>query len=131
MLEMGEWEPCLTTHYRYLFDQFLHDNSKLQILWSSSRQVNTRTDEYGGSVEHRCRFLLETVDKVAQAIGSGRLAVRLTPFGLFNQTLGSQRIKQWTYLCQQLEKRRLAYVLVACHLALWLTHKTPNRTTIR
>ncbi|MEM8120049.1 alkene reductase, partial [Morganella morganii] len=34
----------------FLFDQFL------------SSQINTRTDEYGGSIENRQRFLLETVD---------------------------------------------------------------------
>ncbi|KAI5264827.1 FMN-linked oxidoreductase [Aureobasidium subglaciale] len=44
----------------YLLDQFLHDN------------VNTRTDGYGGSVENRCRFPLEVVKSVCDAIGSHR-----------------------------------------------------------
>jgi 2,4-dienoyl-CoA reductase-like NADH-dependent reductase (Old Yellow Enzyme family) len=72
--------------------------------------VNKRDDDYGGSIEKRCRFLLETVDKVCDVIGPGRLGIRLTPFGLFNQTLGADRIKQWIYLCRELAKRKLAYV---------------------
>ncbi|KAK8870134.1 hypothetical protein IAR55_000704 [Kwoniella newhampshirensis] len=72
--------------------------------------INQRTDEYGGSPENRCRFTLETVDKVCAAVGSGRVGVRLTPFGLFNQTHGEKRIEQWTYLCKELSTRNLAYV---------------------
>jgi 2,4-dienoyl-CoA reductase-like NADH-dependent reductase (Old Yellow Enzyme family) len=44
----------------YLFDEFLNS------------VVNTRRDAYGGSVENRCRFLLETVDAVSEAIGAER-----------------------------------------------------------
>ncbi|WVQ94021.1 hypothetical protein IAU59_001099 [Kwoniella sp. CBS 9459] len=82
----------------YLFDQFHHSN------------INTRTDQYGGSIENRCRFTLETVTKLCAAIGPSKVAVRLTPFGLFNQTLGEKRIEQWTYLCEELGKFGLAYV---------------------
>ncbi|WWD19945.1 hypothetical protein CI109_104418 [Kwoniella shandongensis] len=82
----------------YLFDQFHHSN------------INQRTDEYGGSIENRCRFTLETVDQISAAIGSARLGVRLSPFGLFNQTHGEKRMEQWTYLCNELSKRNVAYV---------------------
>lgn len=74
------------------------------------KPVNQRDDEYGGSLEKRCRFTTETVDKLCAAIGAGRVAVRLSPYGLFNQTLGVQRVEQWTYLCHQLGERQLAYV---------------------
>ncbi|MCP6151232.1 alkene reductase, partial [Klebsiella pneumoniae] len=53
----------------FIFDQFL------------SSELNTRTDEYGGSVENRQRFLLETIDAVAEAVGNSHVAVRLSPFG--------------------------------------------------
>ncbi|KAI5476535.1 hypothetical protein MNV49_007545 [Pseudohyphozyma bogoriensis] len=82
----------------YLFDQFHHTN------------INLRTDAYGGSIPARCRFTLETVDKICAAVGSGRFGVRLAPFGFFNQTLGEQRLEQWTWLCEELAKRNLAYV---------------------
>jgi len=34
-----------------------------------SPAMNTRTDEYGGSMENRMRFLLETIDSVREAVG--------------------------------------------------------------
>ncbi|SFU92689.1 N-ethylmaleimide reductase [Polaromonas sp. YR568] len=57
----------------YLFEQFM--NSVL----------NTRTDRYGGgSVEDRTRFLMEVVEAGVRELGSGRVGVRLAPFGTFN-----------------------------------------------
>jgi N-ethylmaleimide reductase len=51
----------------YLIDQFLRDNA------------NFRTDEYGGAIENRIRFLIEVVTAVADAVGAARVAVRLSP----------------------------------------------------
>lgn len=56
----------------YLIDQFLQD------------VTNQRTDEYGGSIENRCRFPLEIVNAVVNAIGEQRTAIRLSPWGEFN-----------------------------------------------
>ena len=52
----------------YLIDQFLRTSS------------NIRTDGYGGSREHRLRFLKEVVDAVADEVGAGRVGIRLAPF---------------------------------------------------
>lgn len=57
----------------YLIGQFL------------SPEINQRTDEYGGSLENRARFLMETIDGVRAACGTDlALAVRLSPerFGM-------------------------------------------------
>ncbi len=51
----------------YLIDQFLRDNA------------NFRSDEYGGPVENRIRFLLEVTSAIVEAVGGGRTAVRLSP----------------------------------------------------
>ncbi len=51
----------------YLIDQFLRDNA------------NFRTDEYGGSIENRIRFLLEVTSAVADTVGADRTGVRLSP----------------------------------------------------
>ncbi len=51
----------------YLVDQFLRDNA------------NFRTDEYGGSIENRIRFLVEVTSAVAETVGAERTAVRLSP----------------------------------------------------
>uniref|UniRef100_A0A452XJM2 NADH:flavin oxidoreductase/NADH oxidase N-terminal domain-containing protein n=1 Tax=Aegilops tauschii subsp. strangulata TaxID=200361 RepID=A0A452XJM2_AEGTS len=52
----------------YLVEQFLKDSA------------NDRADEYGGSLENRCRFALEVVTAVVEEIGGRRLGVRLSPF---------------------------------------------------
>jgi N-ethylmaleimide reductase len=51
----------------YLVDQFL------------DAQVNDRTDEYGGSVENRCRFAVELLTQVIATVGAERVMVRISP----------------------------------------------------
>ncbi|XP_077239962.1 12-oxophytodienoate reductase 7-like isoform X1 [Tasmannia lanceolata] len=51
----------------YLTDQFLKDG------------INDRTDEYGGSVANRCKFLMQVTRSVASAIGPDRVGVRISP----------------------------------------------------
>jgi 2,4-dienoyl-CoA reductase-like NADH-dependent reductase (Old Yellow Enzyme family) len=84
----------------YLLDQFLHDN------------VNRRTDEYGGSIEKRCRFPLEVVKAVTEAVGAQKTGIRLSPYSYFLDTRDSSPNQHWTYLCEQLvalpQKHRLS-----------------------
>lgn len=51
----------------YLPDQFLDS------------RVNDRTDQYGGSVQNRCRFPLELVEAVLKAVPADRLMARISP----------------------------------------------------
>ncbi|MEO7178916.1 MAG: alkene reductase, partial [Allosphingosinicella sp.] len=51
----------------YLVDQFLRDGT------------NFRDDDYGGSVENRIRLLSEATQAIADMVGPGRTAVRLSP----------------------------------------------------
>jgi N-ethylmaleimide reductase len=82
----------------YLLDQFLQDGS------------NHRTDEYGGSVENRSRFLLEVVDAVTTVWGKGRVGVRLSPYGTFNDMKDSDPNALFRYLLTQLSNRSIAFV---------------------
>ncbi|KAG4970232.1 hypothetical protein JHK85_036653 [Glycine max] len=61
----------------YLIDQFLKD------------AINDRTDEYGGPLENRCRFLMEVVEAVVSAIGAERVAIRISPAIDFNDAFDS------------------------------------------
>ncbi|RYY62434.1 MAG: alkene reductase [Chitinophagaceae bacterium] len=56
----------------YLIEQFINPNS------------NKREDAYGGSIENRGRFLLETAKAVGEAIGFEKLGVRLSPYNIYN-----------------------------------------------
>lgn len=83
----------------YLLDTFVHDN------------INTRTDEYGGSVAARLKFPLEVVDAVIEAVGSSnKTAIRLAPYHVLQETNDSDREGTFSVFCAELELRRLAYV---------------------
>ncbi len=51
----------------FLIDQFTRDS------------INQRDDKYGGAVDNRLRFMLEIVEAVCNAIGSGKVGIRLSP----------------------------------------------------
>lgn len=80
----------LTDLDRYLLDQFLHDN------------VNTRSDEYGGSIENRARFPLEVLKATCEAIGADRVGIRLSPFNYFQDTKDSDPSSHWSYVCERI-----------------------------
>ncbi|KAI8957507.1 12-oxophytodienoate reductase 1 [Daldinia sp. FL1419] len=86
----------------YLLEQFLHDN------------INDRTDEYGGSIENRCRFPLEVLKAVCDAIGPDKVGIRLSPWNYFQSTRDSNRLEHWSYICEQIvglsASQRPAYV---------------------
>ncbi|EED82236.1 predicted protein [Postia placenta Mad-698-R] len=86
----------------YLIDQFLQDVS------------NKRTDEYGGSVENRCRFALEVIESVVKAIGVNKVAIRLSPWSTF-QDMGMKDPKPtFAYLVSRIAEAHpdFAYVHV-------------------
>lgn len=82
----------------YLLDQFLRDGT------------NRRDDQYGGSLENRCRLLLEVTQAVVDVWGSERVGVRLSPSGTFNDMTDSDPAALFTYVLQQLSGFNLAYL---------------------
>lgn len=44
-----------------------------------SPNTNVRTDSYGGTPENHARFVIETVEAVAAAVGSHRVGIRISP----------------------------------------------------
>jgi len=82
----------------YLLNQFLDS------------KTNLRDDQYGGSVENRFRFLSEVLTAIFEVWPSGRVGVRLSPNGVFND-MGSKDFREtYLYAVQQLNKCNLAYV---------------------
>jgi 2,4-dienoyl-CoA reductase-like NADH-dependent reductase (Old Yellow Enzyme family) len=64
--------------------------------------INQRTDQYGGSYENRCRFLLETVGKIRKAIGDDiPIFVRISADELVE---GGNRIEDTIKISKILEK---------------------------
>jgi N-ethylmaleimide reductase len=86
----------------YLLEQFL------------SPHVNQRTDNYGGSIENRARFVLEVAQEISNAIGKEKTAIRLSPFGVFNDIQNDHTLTDALYghLAEELNKIGVVYVHV-------------------
>ncbi|UZE48391.1 alkene reductase [Rhodopseudomonas sp. P2A-2r] len=82
----------------YLLEQFLQSRS------------NQRTDRYGGSIENRARLLLEVTQAVIDVWGADRVAVRLSPYGVANDTGEADPMPLYTYVIEELKTPGLAYL---------------------
>lgn len=82
----------------YLPDQFLRD------------KTNLRTDAYGGSIENRARFLLESVEAAVKVAGAGRVGVRLSPVSPANDCGDSNPEPLFTHVVQKLSDMGIAYI---------------------
>jgi N-ethylmaleimide reductase len=93
--------------------------------------ANQRTDDYGGSVENRARFLLEVVDTVTEAIGADRVGVRLNPCmdGVAGIVLDAEAHATYDHAVRALDARGIAFVhLTALMIAPGLD--SPERTIV-
>lgn len=84
----------------YLPMQFLSTNS------------NQRTDRYGGPVENRIRFVVETLQALAEAVGPGRVGFRICPGVRFNGMDDADPHETYAALLKAVDGMGLAY----CHL---------------
>jgi N-ethylmaleimide reductase len=91
----------------YLLEQFVSPAS------------NQRTDAYGGSIEKRCRFVLEVAKAVGDAIGSPRVGIRLSPYGVNGGMTPYPEIDEtYVYLTEKLAAVGLQYIHVVDHSAM-------------
>ncbi len=89
----------------YLINQFLDS------------KTNRRTDEYGGSLENKYRFLKEVMAAVLEVWPAHRVGVRLSPNGVVND-MGSPDFREtYRYTVRELNRLRLAYIHIMDGLA--------------
>jgi N-ethylmaleimide reductase len=84
--------------FGYLPNQFLAESA------------NQRTDQYGGSNENRNRFVLEIMQEMINAIGSNKVAIRISPTSTYNNIVHQNPVEQFTLLITELNKMPLAYI---------------------
>ena len=84
--------------FGYLPNQFLVDGA------------NQRTDEYGGSIENRCRFTLEVMAALVDVWGAGRVGIKLSPSIPFNSIADSDPTALFSHLIGKLNALPLAYL---------------------
>lgn len=83
----------------FLPEQFLNPHS------------NRRTDEYGGSIENRSRFLLEIMKGVVNAIGKEKTGIRLSPFARINDLPAyEEEAETYKYIIDELQKLEILYI---------------------
>ncbi|TCV21780.1 alkene reductase [Vibrio crassostreae] len=85
----------------YLINQFIDS------------EANNRSDEYGGSIENRLRFLGEVVEAMVEAIGADRVGVRLAPFTSLNGTVDATPVETYTAAAAYLNLYKIVYLHIA------------------
>jgi N-ethylmaleimide reductase len=88
----------------YLLEQFIRPNS------------NQRTDNYGGPIQNRARFVLEVVEATIKAIGKDKVGIRLSPFGVFNDMpIYDEMEADYIYLAEKLDGAGVCYIHLVDH----------------
>ena len=82
----------------YLIDEFLRNGA------------NKREDQYGGSPENRCRFPLAVLDALIDVWGRGRVGIRVSPLGSFNDMTDSDPLPLYEHLFGELNARGIAFL---------------------
>lgn len=82
----------------YLPDQFLQDGT------------NHRTDEYGGTIENRARFMLEAVDAAISVWGADRVGLHIAPQGDSHDMKDSDPAATFDYVAREMGKRGIAFL---------------------
>lgn len=91
----------------YLLEQFLSPVS------------NIRTDNYGGSIENRSRFVIEVATEVAATIGKDKTGIRLSPYGVASDMPHYSEIDAtYKYLAEKLNEIDIAYIHIVDHSAM-------------
>jgi N-ethylmaleimide reductase len=84
----------------YLIDQFLRDST------------NKRTDQYGGGIENRSRFLFEVIDAVTAVVGAERTGLRISPQNGQSDISDSDPQRLFNYVASALSGKGLSYLHV-------------------
>lgn len=101
----------------YLIHQFL------------SPICNTRNDEYGGSVEKRCRLSLEITKKIKKKLSKNKiLGVRLTGSDHLNKGIS---IKDSIFLAKKLSKLNVNYLCISSGGIIKITNLNINKDAFR
>ena len=78
---------------------------------------NLRNDRYGGSIENRVRFLLEVTQAVIDVWGANRVGVRLSPYGVANDSGEAEPMQLYRHVVGQLKRERVSRICISLNPA--------------
>lgn len=90
----------------YLLHQFL------------SSTTNTRTDDYGGSVEKRARIIREVLEAIRGDVPMSKVGVRISPTALYNNTRDPNPAETYAHVSKIFQEFGVAYVHI-CDINAW------------
>ena len=95
----------------YLLEQFIHP------------KTNLRTDQFGGSIENRLRFVRDVAEATVAAVGADRVGMRVSPYGAFGEMGDFEGIMD-TYrsLAELLNEVGLVYLHLVDHESMGAPH---------
>lgn len=82
----------------YLPNQFLAESA------------NQRSDEYGGSIPNKVRFVVEVMQELISAVGGDKVGIKISPFHPYGNMVLDNPIGTYTYLIEELNKLNFTYV---------------------
>jgi N-ethylmaleimide reductase len=82
----------------FIIDQFLRD-------WT-----NKREDQYGGSIENRCRFPLMVIDALTSVYGNQRVGIKISPVGRYKDMIDSNPIPLFKHFIKELNERKISFI---------------------
>ncbi|MGB0907322.1 MAG: alkene reductase, partial [Maricaulaceae bacterium] len=77
-----------------------------------STGTNQRSDEYGGSLENRLRFVTQVLEAMCAAVGAGRVGIRICPGNPFNDLSDDNPEETFAELLKAVNPMKLAYLHV-------------------
>lgn len=75
-----------------------------------AESANQRTDEYGGSIPNKARFIVEVMGELISAVGGDKVGIKISPFHPYGNMVLDNPVGTYTYLIEELNKLDLSYV---------------------
>jgi N-ethylmaleimide reductase len=75
-----------------------------------AESANQRTDDYGGSIPNKARFVLEVMRELTRTVGGDKVGIKLSPFHPYGDMVLDDPAGTYTYLVEELNKLNFAYV---------------------
>jgi N-ethylmaleimide reductase len=75
-----------------------------------AESANRRTDEYGGNIPNKTRFVMEVMQALINAVGGDKVGIKISPFHPYGDMILDNPVGTYTYLIEEMNKLDFAYV---------------------